>query len=250
VYAVDLASNSNLRLSTTLEARPAFQFTADSRYAAYDALDSSNNTQVYVYDFQTLTSQLVSMSFNSSSGGNGNSYSPVISADGRFIAYRSAASNIVPGDNNNAPDIFLYDRTTGDTTLVTLSQFSNFSAGGRSLSPAFSGDAQTLFFQSWAPDLTPHDFNQSADIFALNLNTSNSIPAFSISAASPVAGQGPTITWTAVPGVSYQVQYKNHITDAFWQVFTGSVSVVGTQGYAADLAPATSQRYYRVLASQ
>ncbi len=249
-YAVDVAANSSVRLSSTLEARPAFQFTADSRCAVYNALDSNKIDQVHLYDFQTQSNMLISQSFGSSAGGNGHSYSPVISADGHYIAYRSAASNIVPDDNNNMPDIFLYDRTTGDTTLVTLSQFGNFSAASRSLTPVFSGDSQTLVFQSWAPDLVAQDFNQSADLFALSLNTSNSILAFSISAASQVAGQGPTITWTAMPGVFYHVQFKNHLTDAFWQVFTGSVSVVGTQGYAVDLAPATSQRYYRVLASQ
>jgi Tol biopolymer transport system component len=250
VYAQDLISKIILSVSTTDAAHQGFQFTADSRYATYTALDSSKNTQVYVYDFQTQTSQLISKAFNSSAGGNSNSDSAVISADGHYVAYRSAASNIVPDEDNNVPDVFLYDRTTGDTVLVSVSQLGNFSAGSRSLTPVFSGDGHTLVFESWAPDLGAQDFNQTSDIFAVSLAAAGTIPAFSIQLLQPAGGQGPTLSWSAAPGISYQVQYKNHLTDTSWQVFTGSVSVVGTQGYAADLSPGTSQRYYRVLASK
>ena len=255
INAVDLASNSNLTIGSlptgsASRLSSGFQFSGDSRYLAYVALDSSGTNQIYLYDFQTQSILLVSKAFSSSSGGNNNSDSPVISVDGRFIAYRSFASNIVPNDNNGVPDLFLYDQTTGDTTLVSVSQYGNTSAAARSLTPVFSGDGQTLVFQSWAADLVPQDGNQGSDLFALSLYSTNSIASFSAGILQPATlGQGPTVTWPAVPGVSYQVQFKNHFTDATWQAVNGNVTVVGTQGFVTDLAPAASQRFYRILLS-
>ncbi|HZQ48658.1 MAG TPA: hypothetical protein VFC07_16690, partial [Verrucomicrobiae bacterium] len=252
LHVVDLASNSNLTLSSPAPtlSHPGLQFSGDSRYLAYVALGTNNINQVYFYDFQTQSNLLVSKSFSSSAGGNGNSDSPAISVDGRFVAYRSFASNIVPNDNNGVPDVFLYDRTTGVTTLVSVSQYGNTSVAARSLTPVFSGDGQTLVFQSWAADLLPQDGNQGGDLFALSLYSTNSLYTFSVGINQPsTIGQSPTITWPAVPGVSYQVQFKNNLTDSLWQVLNGNVTLVGTQGYAIDLAPAATQRYYRILLS-
>ena len=250
LHAVDLASNSNPTLaapSPNLN-HVGLQFSGDSRYLTYVALDSNKTNQVYIYDYLTQSNLLVSEAFGSSVGGNNNSDSPVISVDGRFVAYRSFASNIVPNDNNGVPDVFLYDQTTGNTILVSVSQYGNTSAAARSLTPVFSGDGQTLVFESWATDLVPQDGNQGSDLFAFSLYSTNSIASFSAGILQPATvGQGPTITWPAVPGVSYQVQFKNHFTDANWQVVNGNITFVGSQGYVTDLAPAPTQRFYRIV---
>ncbi len=249
VHAVDLASNSNVTIASSPATitHAGSQFSGDNRYVAYVALDSSRINQIYLYDFQTQLNILVSKSFSTSVGGNSISDSPVISTDGHFIAYRSLASNIVPNDNNGVADVFLYDRTTGDTTLVSVSEYGNTSADARSLRPVLSADGQTLVFQSLAADLVPQDGNQGYDLFALSLYSSNSLSSFSVGILQPSAGQGPTLTWPVVTGVSYQVQFKNHLNDAFWQVLNGNVTLVGNQGYVTDLAPATGQRFYRIL---
>ena len=52
--------------------------------------------------------------------GNSGSYNPSISADGRFVAFTSLASNIVPGDTNNTYDIFVRDTLTNTTTRVSV----------------------------------------------------------------------------------------------------------------------------------
>jgi hypothetical protein len=49
-------------------------------------------------------------------------------------------------------------------------------------------------------------------------------------------------------GMSYQVQFKNNLTDAMWQVVNGNVTVIGSQGYITDLAPGPAQKFYRVMA--
>ena len=57
--------------------------------------------------------------------GNRDSYNPSISADGRFVAFYSEASNIVPGDTNNSYDTFVRDTLTNTTTLVSLDSAGN-----------------------------------------------------------------------------------------------------------------------------
>jgi len=59
--------------------------------------------------------------------------------------------------------------------------------------------------------------------------------------------QGPTLTWDAVPGAGYQVQFKNNLTDPQWQDLNGRATVVGSQGEITDLAPGPTQRFYRII---
>lgn len=246
VVGVDLVAGTNILLGTALSStHQNLRFSADGRYLVYVAANGTSTNQVWSYDFVAGVNLLVSKAYSSALGGSGNSDSPDITADGRFIAYRSAAANIVPGDNNNAPDVFLYDTANGTTILVSLSTLGNFTGNWRSSNPQFSPDGQTLLFQSSASDLAAQDFNQSGDIFALGLYSANPEPPFNVTMLSPVSGY-PLMTWPAVPGRGYQVQFKNNLTDANWQSLTGNVTILGNDGFATDLAPAP-QRFYRVV---
>jgi hypothetical protein len=216
--------------------------------------------QVYLYSFAEETNRLISQAFDLSGPGNGTCDSLAVSADGRYVAYKSSSSNLVPDDTNGVPDIFLYDRLTGSTTLIGVRRDGARVANGRSSNPVFSGDGQTLFFQSWASDLVSADFNQASDIFALSLSTNglagltNFPPPLQFSGLTmPPPGsqsgtnQGPTLLWQAVPGVGYQVQFKNSLTDPEWEVLPDPATVVGTQGQIIDLTPTGKQRYYRLI---
>ncbi len=249
LYLADRAAGANWAIGLySPPSQPGLRFSADSRFLTYAAIVSKTN-QVYLYDFLGSTNLLVSRSTNSAAPAYGSSDSPDISADGRFVAYRSAATDIVPGDANGMPDILLFDRQTGATTLLSLSWFGNFAANSRSLRPSFSTDGATLVFQSWASDLTSADFNHVSDVVAYTLYPSGSIPLFSAAiyrGGGP--GQGPWITWQTVPGKSYRVQFKNNPEDPAWQELGGSVTIIGNQGYCQDLAPAATRRFYRVVA--
>jgi hypothetical protein len=268
VYTADLVAGSNWALGALASTSQGhFQFSGDSRFLAYLAKDNigltiayTGTNQVYLYDFQNATNDLVSQSYNSAAAGNGPCDSPAISADGSFVAYRSAATNLVPDDINGVPDIFLYDRLTGGTTLISVSQFGAYSANGRSSSPVFSGDGQTLFFESWASDLDPDDFNESSDVFAVSLsmnglaNSTNAMPPVNFSGivVGMVNGQSSTnypvtLTWPSVSGVGYQVQFKNSLSDPQWQPLNGPATVVGNQGSIIDFSPAAVQRFYRIV---
>lgn len=259
IYAIDLTSNTISAIGAMHPTSHGFaQFSADGRYLTLLQGSSGVSNQVVLYDFGTGSNLLVSQAFDGSGPGNSWCDSPTISEDGRYIAYRSASSNLVPGDNNNVPDIFLYDRVTGGTTLVSVSQQGPFSASARSLSPLFSANGQTLVFQSWASDLAAGDNNANDDIFALVFNgtggVTNSAPELSVSGISAPAagGSAPTnqsfsLTWPAAPGTAYRVQYKNSLTDPLWQNLPNPATVVGKQGQAIDAAPDPAHRFYRVL---
>ena len=75
---------------------------------------------VFVRDRQTGTTRRVSVGSGGVQG-NGLSFGPAISADGRFVAFESDATNLVPGDTNDASDIFVRDRQTGTTRRVSVS---------------------------------------------------------------------------------------------------------------------------------
>jgi len=75
-----------------------------------------------------------------------------VSADGRYVAFASEASTLVPGDVNGASDVFVRDRLTGTTTRVS-------GGSGPSGSPSISGDGRIVAFASRAPDLVPGDVN-------------------------------------------------------------------------------------------
>lgn len=112
---------------------------ADGRYVAFassapnlSAGQEDRNhpyfgSDVFLRDMVAGTTILVSRSASSpNQTGNGGSYSPAISADGRYVAFVSGATDLVPGqiDANGEADIFLYDRITGTTVLVSRSDAS------------------------------------------------------------------------------------------------------------------------------
>jgi archaellum component FlaF (FlaF/FlaG flagellin family) len=96
--------------------------------------------------------------------GNSGSYNPSISADGRFVAFTSDASNIVPGDTNNTDDIFVRDTLTNTTTRVSVDSAGN--QGNRNSDGAsISADGRFVAFHSDASNIVPGDTNNTFDIF-------------------------------------------------------------------------------------
>ena len=260
-WAIDTVANTSLALGTVpLSSHATMQFSTDSQYLVYVARPTGFSNQIYLYSYATGSNILVSQNYSSGGGGNGNSDSPTISGDGLFVAYRSFANNLVPGDTNGLPDLFLYDCLAETTTLLTSDLVGYGPANNRSLSPIFSGTGETLIFESWASDLASGDYNEWGNLFAFQpfssspTNSDGSFviqnPTFSGINWHNGAALAPTFTWLTTPGTSYQVQFKNNLTDPAWQNLTNNVSIVGGEGYAIDLAPASAQRFYRVIALQ
>jgi Tol biopolymer transport system component len=96
--------------------------------------------------------------------GDNDSSAPSISADGRYVAFWSMASNLVAGDTNGTWDVFVRDRTAGTTERVSLDS-SGAQANGPSYGPAISADGRWVAFQSFASNLVPGDANGLYDVF-------------------------------------------------------------------------------------
>lgn len=150
---------------------------ADGRYVAFDS-DASNlvpgdtngTFDVFVHDRQTGQTTRVSIASDGTEG-NGFSGAPALSGDGRYVSFYSEASNLVPSDNNNDADIFVYDRQTGETRRVSVA--SDDTEGNRaSKAPlSLSADGRYVAFYSWASNLVPEDTNQHRDVFVHDLQT-------------------------------------------------------------------------------
>jgi len=254
----DLSINSNWVVSAgTFLSHPGLRFSADGQFLVY-ATSTAGTQNVYLYDIHAGTNILVSR--NSS----GDSDSPDITPDGRFVAYRSFASNNIVGNFNGVPNLFLYDCSNGVTTLISLNQSGNATTNNRSTTPLFSGDGGTLVFQSAASDLVGQDFNHYSDIFSLNYIPLGTIDLANLAAsfrpqiiynASP--GQdsstnalGPMLLlWPVLPGVSYSVQFKDDLSDPAWQYLNGSAILIGNNGYEYDWSPSADHRFYRFILS-
>lgn len=91
--------------------------------------------------------------------GDDHSSQPAISADGRDVVFHSTSANLVRGDTNRLPDIFVNDRATGRTTRISVSS-RGAQAKGSSLGPSISGDGRYVAFSSVAPNLVPGDTNR------------------------------------------------------------------------------------------
>jgi len=165
VYDRQTSSMVNITLSGNGNSyNPAIS--ADGRYVTFYsnatnlvAGDINGRPDIFVYDRQTSSMQNITLS------GNGNSYNPAISADGRYITFSSAASNLVAGDINGRPDIFVYDRQTSSMVNITLS------GNGNSYSPSMSADGRYVTFNSDADNLVSGDTNGVSDIFLYDRQT-------------------------------------------------------------------------------
>jgi Tol biopolymer transport system component len=149
---------------------------ADGRYAAFysDATnlvsgDANNARDVFVRNLQTGETTRVSVG-NGGAEANGDSFEPAISVDGRFVAFSSAATNLVAGDSNDANDVFVRDRQANTTTRVSVGLAGAIPNGG-SDTPSISGDGRLVAFTSAATNLVDGDTNGQRDAFVFDRQT-------------------------------------------------------------------------------
>ncbi|HEX8375663.1 MAG TPA: hypothetical protein VF606_10840, partial [Geminicoccaceae bacterium] len=119
---------------------------------------------IFVRDRRTGTNELISRGLRGVRVDD-SSFDPIISADGRFVAFASRATNLVAGDTNDLFDVFLHDRRTGRTTRVNLGPRGAQDNGGAQR-PALSADGRVVVFLSGASNLVPGDTNGHPDVFA------------------------------------------------------------------------------------
>jgi Tol biopolymer transport system component len=131
-------------------------------------LDTNDQSDVFVHDRKTNTTTRVSVTHTGAQAAGGASSSGVMTPDGRYIAFASAATNLVTGDTNAATDIFLRDRQMGTTQRVSLTN-GGLQVMGSSGSPSLSTNGQVVVFSSAATNVVTGDGNGKIDVFVRDL---------------------------------------------------------------------------------
>ena len=116
----------------------------DGNLVVFESFDV-NATQIFLQNIST--SQITRIT-----NGNGSSYAPKISGDGRYIVFHSFASNLVPGDNNNHADIFIYYVFSGYIAKIS-NNVSGFDGNEGSFYPSINFDGSRIVFESEATNL-------------------------------------------------------------------------------------------------
>ena len=155
---------------------------ADGRYVVFYSLadnlvpnDTNAAPDVFVVERQTGTVVRISVDSDGNEG-NGSSFVPSISADGRYIAFHSSADNLVSGDTNGVADVFVHDRDTDQdgifdepgwisNTRVSVDSSGSQASGGPSEFSSISADGRCVAFDSRADNLVPGDDNGYHDVF-------------------------------------------------------------------------------------
>ncbi len=214
VFVFDRNTDTTERISKSANGEPEngdstdAAISADGRYVAFASMasnlianDTNGASDIFVYDRQTQQTQRVSVNWNGSQP-DGPSFSPDISADGRYVVYASDAASLAAGDGNNRRDIFLYDRTAGATKRLSVDA-NGYEANGDSDNPAISPDGGHVAYESAATNLVAGDTNGVTDIFVIDLvyynpptPTPTATPTFVTPTLAPTATKTPTPTNT------------------------------------------------------
>jgi len=221
----------------------------DGRYVAFastatnlTAGGTSGARHVYVRDRQTSTTTLVTQHLGIQA--NGDSDAPVLSADGRYLAFHTLASNLGPLDGNGSTDVYLLDRQTN--TFVVASNGLGGPSGG-SCCPGISADGRWVAFYSGAADLVLNDTNSFADAFVYDrTNIGTPVQILSVGPGgvpadfgSGFAGQGATSGQIAVSsnpnGTDCYVAFQSLASNLVPGANTGFLTI-----YMRDTATATT----------
>jgi hypothetical protein len=170
----------------------------DGRYVVFTSqatnlAGSDTNTQedIFLYDRTTNTTTLVSAQYNAGTGDNttnvaaaGRSFNPVMSADGRYIAFTSTANNLVANDlNGSTSDVFLWDRVTQRTTLISKGNGGQ-EGWGDAYGPSISRDGKRVSFVSFGDLLRSSDYNRQVFVYEwTTTSTSGAIRQISVNNA-------------------------------------------------------------------
>jgi hypothetical protein len=232
---------------------------ADGRYVAFYSEasnlvsgDTNGYADIFVHDRQTGQTSRVSIASNGTQGNGDPAWSP-ISANGRYVAFDSYASNLVSGDTNGAWDVFVHDRQTGVTSRISVAS-GETQGNGSSISPSISTDGRYVAFDSTATNLVSGDTNGHEDVFVHDRQTGQT-SRVSI-ASDGTQGNGHS-GWPSISADGRYVAFLSRAgnlvsgdTNGWYDVFvhdrqtvtTSRVSVAssGTQGNGSSTNPSIS----------
>ncbi len=151
--------------------------------------DTNGAIDVFVHDRETATTSRVSVATGRVQATGGASTRPAISGEGRFVAFTSLAENLVPGDTNDAEDVFLHDRSAGTTTRVSVGA-GGVQASDGSQAPSINKDGRFVSFHSAASNLVTGDTNSASDVFVHDRSTGTTTRASVANDLAQAEGSG------------------------------------------------------------
>jgi Ca2+-binding RTX toxin-like protein len=187
------------------------------------------------------------------SAGNGPSLFPSVSEDGRYVAFRSEATNLVPEDTDPDRDVYVRDRQTGAVTLVSRASGAGGAKGNRqSYNPRISANGRFVVFRSNATNFVPEDTDQTEDIYVRDLQTNQTILVSRASTAVGPKGNGAS-TNAVISGDGRRVAFTSastnlhpEDTDAIEDVYVRDRQTYMTEA----LSPALEAPYNRSFEAQ
>ena len=235
VFTKDLTTGETRRVSLSFQGLEAnsmsheSDISANGRFVTFashatnltEIPDTNNFKDIFVRDLVTGNVHLASLGV-SMAASNGENSNPQIDAMGRFVAFESAATNLVFEDTNGVRDVFIRDSLCWFTQLASIST-ENVQADAMSMNPAISGDGRFVTFFTFASNLVPDPlaFNENVVtrdtwMFETSL-TSKNTPGFAanfISQAPAVSDDGRFIAYESF-GTNLVPQDTNSILDIF-----------------------------------
>jgi Tol biopolymer transport system component len=181
VFLYDQTTGSLSRISVTSSGAEAGGYdpaiTEDGRYVVFasgasnfDPGDHNNKIDIFVRDLVAGTTTLASTDASGAYVANDHCYKPSISDDGRYVAFRTQATNFASPDTGKFEDVFLKDMQTG--AIVRMSSTpSGGESGGASYQPRVCGDGHLVFYVTDASDVTATDANPYADVVVYDVAT-------------------------------------------------------------------------------
>ncbi|PIR18328.1 MAG: hypothetical protein COV46_00615 [Deltaproteobacteria bacterium CG11_big_fil_rev_8_21_14_0_20_49_13] len=180
IFVYDRENNSTERVSVASDGNESDggsykpSISADGRSVSFTSVSgnigSVNNgkANIFVRDRDKKETRNVSVS-SSGEGANNNSFVSSISADGRYVAFNSSATNLAPPCTSGIDSVFIHDRQSKKTVCASVA-YDGWTANGGSGAPSISGDGGSVVFGSWADNLVASkDENGSYDIFIRNM---------------------------------------------------------------------------------
>jgi hypothetical protein len=126
--------------------------------------DTNSSYDAFLRDLTAGTTERVSIADDEAQMLGGSAYNVAITPDARFIAFYTAAYNLIPGDTNGLRDVFVRDRQPGTTERVSVTTAGE-EVTVESFDPAISGDGGVVAWDSESSQFVPDDTNGNADVF-------------------------------------------------------------------------------------
>jgi RHS repeat-associated protein len=176
IFVRDLRLGTTTRVSVASNGSQGNNFSSDpwispeGRFIAFEsratnlvATDTNDFIDIFLHDQLNHSTQRVSLT-STGDQSNADSFDPVVSLNGNYVAFASTAKNLVPNHGLNWFDVFVRSVATGDTTLVSANTQGQ-AGNGNSTAPSITGDGSRVAFRSGATNLVPADTNGWDDVF-------------------------------------------------------------------------------------